>query len=101
EDAGRNVRAARGHVDVEDRIALVGDVVERAGERGVDHRARVRDLHARPDAVWTARPTGVHEPDVRVVFGNPIAEQLRVDVRIPHHEGRAEAGAERRLGFRD
>ncbi len=97
----RHAGHALRHVEIEHRIGPVGDVVELPGERRANHRARVADLHPRPDAVRTAAPPGVDQPHLRVMAGDPVAEELRVHGRVQHHERGAEAGAERRLRLGD
>ena len=96
----RHAGTGRRHVDVEHRVTLVLDVVELPRQRGGDHRARVRDLHAAADAVWTTGPSRVDQPHARLVLGDLLAEHPRACVRIERQKRRAETGAERRLRLR-
>ena len=75
--------------------------VELAGERGADHRARVRQLHALAGAVGAAGPAGVHQPDPRAVLRDLLAEHLGVHAGWQRQERRAEAGRERRARLGD
>jgi len=85
EHFARDVGHALGDHQAEERLA--GEFVRDATfDRGVDHRARVRDLHARTDAVRAARPAGVDQPADDVEFVDLLAEQARVDRRMMHHE---------------
>src|SRR6266545_4635623 len=94
EDAVRHARARHRNVEIEDVVLLVLHVVELPAERRGDHCACVRDLHARADARRTAGPSSVDQPYARVVFRDPLAEHLRVDIRIERQERRAETGTE-------
>ena len=58
----RDARTGRGDLQAEERVADHRDAVEPAFEGRVDHRARVRDVHALADAVRAAGPAGVDEP---------------------------------------
>src|SRR5262245_5821402 len=61
EDLGRDAGAALRDLQVEDGVRLELDLVELAGERGVQQRARVRDRHALADAERAAAPAGVEQ----------------------------------------
>ncbi len=80
---------------------MQGDLIERPIERGVDHRAGVRYLHARANTVGSTAPARVHQPDVRVMHYDLLAEQFGVDVRRLRQEWGTETSAEIRLWFGD
>ena len=89
------------HLEAEDRILHVLRPVERAGERGPDHRPGVRQLHAGAGAVGAAGPAGVHQPDPRAVLRDLLAQHLGVHARMQRQERRAEAGGEGRARLGD
>src|SRR5688500_6150112 len=67
EEARVDARHLAGDLEAEDRILAISDVVELAGDGGVEKRSRRGDRHPVALAERTARPAGVHEPDRRVV----------------------------------
>src|SRR5262245_27322545 len=93
----RDVGAHYGDVNAEDRIWLRRDVCQSAVQRRSDHRAGVRDLHPMSFAVRPARPAGVDQPAMGMVFGNALAQQFGVNAGVVNHERGAEACGESRL----
>ena len=61
----------------------------------------MRDGHAAPHPEGSSGPPGIDQPDLRGMFPEPLAEELGVGGRRPHHERGSEAGAERGPGLRD
>src|SRR5438045_3324992 len=53
---GWNTGAFDRDVDVENRIGVVADPVQRAGKRAVNHRARMGDLHPPAGPISAAAP---------------------------------------------
>ena len=75
------------------------DAIELARERRANHRPRVRQPHALPDSVRSARPPRVHQPALHTMPGNAIPEHFRVDAGSQREERRAETGGERFFGL--
>src|SRR5689334_13325517 len=86
------------HMQAEHRVGVGLSLVERAAERGADHRTRGRELDALAYAVWPARPAGVEQEDANIVASQLFAQHARVDLRRERQERRAEASREGRLG---
>src|SRR5579862_510148 len=82
------------HAEMEVRIDAHLDMGERAVERRRKQRPRRLDRHAFADPERTARPARVHEPAIRLMLGDEIAQEVAVFRRMARHEGRAEAGGE-------
>ena len=78
-------------VEAEDRIALRLRARERPAMDRVDDGARVLQADAFSDAVRTAAPSRIHEPDARVVLAHLLREELGVLARMPDEERPAEA----------
>src|SRR5690606_24037757 len=97
EHLGGHVGDADRHLQAEDWILAELALPQRAVERGVDHGAGVGDLDPRTGPVWAAGPAGVDQPDAGLMALNLLAQQVTVARRRQGHEGRAEAGRERRL----
>src|SRR5659263_430747 len=79
---------------VRDRIHLPPRTVQLPGERGAEHRLGMADLHPVSRSVRTAGPPRVDQPDLHVVHGDLLPEELGVDGRVERHERSAETGAE-------
>src|SRR5439155_5772633 len=92
EELRGDVGAGRRHRDTEDRVADGRNTVERAAQRGANHRPGVVDVHPLAGAVRAAGPAGVHEPDRDVRAGQPLAQHPRVLAGMARHERRPEAG---------
>src|SRR5208337_4115142 len=78
-------------VEAEDRIALRLRARERSAMDRVDDGARVLQADAISDAVRTAAPSRIHEPDARFVLAHLLREELGVLARMPDEERPAEA----------
>ena len=98
---GSTPGTATRHLEAEDLVGAELGVVELAGERGVQHRARRLDRHPLALAERAAGPAGVDEPDARAVLVELLAEHPRVDRRRLRQERLAEAGREGRLRLGD
>src|SRR3954469_15062576 len=68
EHAGRDVTHRLWHAEPEHRILAHRSAIERTVEDGVNHGARVRELHPLADAVRTSAPARVHQPHAAVVL---------------------------------
>ena len=98
EDLGRHARHAHRHLDTEHRVGDRGHTLECAVERGPDHVAGLLDVHPLADAERAPGPARVDQPDGHIVRVEPLAQHRRVDRGVAGHEGRPEAGRERRRG---
>src|SRR5947208_12166197 len=85
------------HVEAEDLVGAELHLVELARESGVEQCARRRDGHPPPLSDRAAGPARVHEPHVRAVLVELLAEHIRVHRRPLREERRSEACRERRL----
>ena len=97
EDLARDALAALGHLEAEDRVLPVADLVERPGEGRVQELAGVADADALADPEGAPRPAGVDEPAGGAVLEHLLPEEVGVGVRVVDHERPAEACAERDL----
>src|SRR3546814_3390015 len=71
--------------------------VQRSVKRRVEECARDLDRHTRTCAILPTRPAGVDEPAIDAALCDPLLQEISVDGRVTRHDGRAEAGGERRL----
>src|SRR5262249_27507731 len=79
-------------VETEDWIALRLRLSESAAMNRVDDRARVFETDPFAGPVRAACPTGVDQPNARLVFAHLFREQLGVFARMPDEKWSAEAG---------
>ena len=96
---GRDVRTRLRNAQAENVVGLIFDVVQRTVVNGVDDGARYLDGEAFANAVSSAAPTRIDEPDFRAVLIHVGFEKFSVFGRVPNEERRAEACGEGRLGF--
>mmetsp|Transcript_19693 Transcript_19693/g.43045 ORF Transcript_19693/g.43045 Transcript_19693/m.43045 type:complete len:235 (+) Transcript_19693:366-1070(+) len=68
---------------------------------GIDELTRVLQAGPLARAIWAANPASVHEVGRRSVLLKLCGEHLRVDIRVPDEEGRAEASGKGCLGLLD
>src|SRR5215216_4197990 len=62
-----------------------------AAEDRANHGPRVTDLHSFPDAVWSTTPACINQPARSVVLAHLLAQQIRVNAGMQHHERGAKA----------
>ena len=92
-------RAAFGHLETEDRVGRVFDLIQLAVQGGVQHGAGIADADPFPDAIWSADPAGVEQPAVHPIAQDFAFEQVGIKSRVVDHERTAKAGAEGDLRF--
>src|SRR5256714_7385342 len=92
QDFRRHARALDNNVETEYWIALSFCGGERAAVNGVNDGARVFEADAFAGAISAAGPTGVDEPNARLVVAHLLGKQLGVFARMPDEKWSAEAG---------
>ena len=79
QDGIRHVRDALGNMQAKNRIGLGGHILQSSIHRGADHCPRIRQIDPLAYAKGATRPTGVDQPDLRIMAADLFAEQIGVD----------------------
>src|SRR5688572_15543135 len=81
------------------RIRDGWNVGQRTIKGCMDHCPGISNLHSLPYPVRPPTPASVHKPDIDLVLGDLLPQQIGIDYGGEGHKGRPKTGAEGRLGF--
>src|ERR1039457_5849568 len=100
ENPRRNAFEFDRKIETEDGVGAVGHGFQLAGEGGIEQGARVANGDSLADTERAAGPSGIDQPAGDIVLQQARLEHFPVGIRMAHHEGTAEAGAETNFRFR-